>query len=573
MLQQLSILGPNNELDYKELNSLYLNKEQCKLYGNGKSVVDPNYIDSLEGRIDRSTRIDLIVHGQRVNENGVEKHYSLYADPTKVSPTFILFNTIGIKSQGKPLYLHFWGCYGGLASKDIIYLPEGSILVTHCSSHRTSINLQSLFSEKKSLANCIDTSVSPYQEIMNNLPYYFRNFKFTQIYYDKIYRFKPNLDITKVLSSDNCLIDYLNEFKTFYHSLHPALKLSSNLDIPNITEYHKNIFKLGYLMEEIEASKTDEIKEILAEHIEELSKLDLDGFTLFHYSSLRGNETVFNMLLPYINNINIAVPTDNSTPLYLSSAKGFFDIAKTLLDLGANPNILTKDYNESPLFMAAAQGHVKVAELLLQRHANINQPNINGSFPLYLASQNGHTDVVKLLLKYGAEVDLAILKSKSTSLYIACDKNHYEIVKILLEHGAEANVQVLYNLTPLYIAIDNNNKDIVSLLLAHGANPNVQILNNLTPLYTAITNNSKDIVSLLLEHGANPNLVIKNGKTIIDLTKEAFQETPSEELHEILDLCERYASDHMHEHIVKEESVLENFTYDNIMDTMGDSCL
>ncbi|MDB6059839.1 MAG: tankyrase-2 isoform [Verrucomicrobiales bacterium] len=245
--------------------------------------------------------------------------------------------------------------------------------------------------------------------------------------------------------------------------------------------------------------------------------------------------------------INVAVNSDDGTPLQKACIHGHLKVAEFLLANGANINVRTEKVSP-PLICAAVHGHKALVDLLLSKGADIetqstvtyhyqtalmcaafrgfktitqtllehgakvNATDDTGRTAVHRAAENGYPEIAELLLTNKARVDATTLEKK-TPLHLACDANRVDVVKVLVDHGADVNAKSDGGFTPLLNASEHGQLDVASFLLEHGANIDDAVSNNWTqaefrgfrPINFAISRNDVKLLKLLLEHHANPN--------------------------------------------------------------------
>jgi ankyrin repeat protein len=94
----------------------------------------------------------------------------------------------------------------------------------------------------------------------------------------------------------------------------------------------------------------------------------------------------------------------------------------------------------SPLHIATMYGFIGMVTLLLQNGTNVSSINNKNETRLHmLCFYGGHMNILTLLLQSGADVNLNMHNTSSTStpLQIACDKGYVDTVTILIQYGAD----------------------------------------------------------------------------------------------------------------------------------------
>lgn len=262
----------------------------------------------------------------------------------------------------------------------------------------------------------------------------------------------------------------------------------------------------------------------------------LDGETMLHNFTTRGDEEVVKMLLglkqyglninlpdargrtplhlvnkPTIANLllengaDINAKSSEGTPLYEAAAKGKIDIVKLLVEKGADINIASD--RMTALHIAAYRGKFDVLKLLVQEGGDVNLKTEDGKTVLYEAIRGGHSNIVKWLIDRGADVQ-ACDPSIVRYAVLGCD---LDTVKLLMDKGAKINANSLEDEgTALHSAVSHHKGDVVRLLLDNGADVNVKNKNGDTPMHLA---ESIDVVKLLTAKGASGTAKNNDGRT------------------------------------------------------------
>ena len=112
-----------------------------------------------------------------------------------------------------------------------------------------------------------------------------------------------------------------------------------------------------------------------------------------------------------------------------------------MVSQGANVSAVDKK-GSTTLHKAAFNGNAQCVQVLLQKGVNVNTKDTENTTPLHNAVYNGHTEVVfnmsmgvthnkvDLLVSYGAEVNCATAKYKSTPLHFAAFNGYLDCMKV-----------------------------------------------------------------------------------------------------------------------------------------------
>ncbi len=171
----------------------------------------------------------------------------------------------------------------------------------------------------------------------------------------------------------------------------------------------------------------------------------MGGMSALHHAVRQGNVAAVEALLDGGANVNVATPTDHTTPLLMAAINGQFDVALRLIARGADPNI-ESTAGATPLY------------------ATINQQWAPRSrFPQPQAIQNqkaGYLDVMTALLKAHADPNVRI---KTHLWYFAFNNCG----------NANCGLENLEGTTAFWRAAYATDVDAMKLLVAYGADPNI----------------------------------------------------------------------------------------------------
>jgi ankyrin repeat protein len=154
--------------------------------------------------------------------------------------------------------------------------------------------------------------------------------------------------------------------------------------------------------------------------------------------------------------------------------KNNIDLIRTLIN---NDNVNLHKNGTTPLHHASSIGNTEVVKLLIEKGADINVKNNFGSTPLHYASNEGNTEVVKLLIDNGADINVKD-RADTTPLHKASFKGHTEVVNLLIENGADIHVKDNSGDTPLKVANEYGRTEVVHLLFEKGAGDQIDDVDN-----------------------------------------------------------------------------------------------
>jgi hypothetical protein len=448
-LKGVLIIGPDIEVGEDKLpllRKMYL-KENYLVIGDGKKNVTVNDLMLLAGKIDPGTRIDITAHGTL---NADKEHCLQLNGVHKTSNILTIIGNIG---GNLPVNVHLWSCFGGSAYKDVVYLPTGSVLVTHGPLDATTIPSLELFA----LENMITkrqkklSYVPPSKEFIDNIPSEAIQSEIFSTHIDnKEYHFFIQPKLSEVISDTEKYLDQVSiDFNRFYSEIHSkviSLDIHENiyfreptLTIQSISEYQKENFLLGYFIYKcgvgelngiLEENIFSENQEIIASIINKKINLATPLFNAIG----KNNKIVVAMLLKYNADPNLSA-LNGYTPLHKAVNEGYKDVVDLLLSYNANPNSITDKGGFTPLGFAAKLDNGEIVESLLNYNANPNLVDKQGFTPMAAAAAKGNAIVLCSFLKY--KVDPNIQDYAITPLIAAIGMGHKHIVMTLIKCGTE----------------------------------------------------------------------------------------------------------------------------------------
>lgn len=193
------------------------------------------------------------------------------------------------------------------------------------------------------------------------------------------------------------------------------------------------------LMEAVEASDIEHVKELLQEEVD-MNTTDSEGRTAAMIATYNNDIEIVKLLIDAGADVNIQDNMENNPFLY-AGAEGYLDILKLTIEAGADPTI-TNRYGGTALIPAAEHGYVDVIkELLTKTNTDVNHVNDLGWTALLEAiilndGYETQQQTIKLLIKHGADVTIAD-NNNVTPIQHAREKGFKEIEQILLGAGAK----------------------------------------------------------------------------------------------------------------------------------------
>ncbi|CAM9216900.1 unnamed protein product [Choristocarpus tenellus] len=192
-------------------------------------------------------------------------------------------------------------------------------------------------------------------------------------------------------------------------------------------------------------------------------KHKLEGHTMLHLASMRGHQSVVELLLKEGANPDLRDRRECLTPLMWAAQLGHTSIARVLLEGGADADEMDQE-ELSAMHWAARMGKEDVIAVLLGHRAEVDGVDYDGNSPLMWAARGGHERCVALLLDGGAQTS-ARDENGNTSLHFACQGGHTAVVSALLDHGAEVEAQDYWKFTPVHRACSQGHDEVIAVLL------------------------------------------------------------------------------------------------------------
>ncbi|MBS4164674.1 Uncharacterized protein PRO82_002005 [Candidatus Protochlamydia amoebophila] len=224
-----------------------------------------------------------------------------------------------------------------------------------------------------------------------------------------------------------------------------------------------------------------EIVELLLSYDFDITYLDNDGYSVFHYCvdcnlKVEAKVDILKKLIQYAESSGytdmIAKAVNEDGPNSLSMAIEYngdsLELVKELLPYYCD------EINERPyLSMAISMGQVEVARLLLEVGAKTDfQQCYDGWLPWYWAVFRGNLEIIKLLLEFSTDLHEINAEDENgmTILHLATRDLHLEMMELLLsQEKIDLEIQDNRGHTPLDIAIESGYYEGIKLLIHSGA--------------------------------------------------------------------------------------------------------
>jgi ankyrin repeat protein len=130
-----------------------------------------------------------------------------------------------------------------------------------------------------------------------------------------------------------------------------------------------------------------------------------DGMTALHWSALKGNDDLAQMLLYAGAYVEAKTRVSAYTPLHLASKGGHASMVHTLLGSGAEATAVTTT-GATTLMFAAMAGDVETTNALLDHGVDVNATeSSSGQTALMFAAAYGRANLIPLLTAVGADVE------------------------------------------------------------------------------------------------------------------------------------------------------------------------
>ena len=136
-----------------------------------------------------------------------------------------------------------------------------------------------------------------------------------------------------------------------------------------------------------------------------------------------------------------AAQGDGMTALHWSALRGDMELAELLVEAGAALDPVTRIGSHTPLHVAARAGQGDVVAFLASSGADVQARTDTDVTPLHLAASAGDVRAIDALVAAGAEVDAQEGQWDQTPLMFAAALGRVDAVGALLEAGADASVR------------------------------------------------------------------------------------------------------------------------------------
>lgn len=152
----------------------------------------------------------------------------------------------------------------------------------------------------------------------------------------------------------------------------------------------------------------------------------------------RGDVSAVRSLLRQGADVN-AAQGDGMTALHWSALRGDIEISEVLIYAGANLEATTRVGGHTPLLVAARTGHPALVIALADAGADVSAHSSTGVTALHFIAGAGDRGALETLIAHGAVVDALEWASGQTPLFFAADRGRTDAVQALIEAGANVN--------------------------------------------------------------------------------------------------------------------------------------
>jgi ankyrin repeat protein len=192
--------------------------------------------------------------------------------------------------------------------------------------------------------------------------------------------------------------------------------------------------------------------------------------------------------------------------LTASLKAGHKHLAEALIKEKANVNILDSA-GMTPLFYAITAADDNLCKLMIKNGAKKDAVSPqDGRCVLHVAIQNRNQAVAQALVVAMCNVQTVHPKDGRTALHLACSLRMKSMVDILIQHGAGVNTQSAVGDTPLRLAVQARDLATVETLCDNGADVNKMNQAGCAPIHAALAAGEVDLARFLVSRGADLQL-------------------------------------------------------------------
>ncbi len=301
------------------------------------------------------------------------------------------------------------------------------------------------------------------------------------------------------------------------------------------------------------------------------------GMTPLLFAVRQGYADIVTTLLDAGVDVNQPKGGDRSSPLLVAAVNGQFDIGKMLLERGADPN-LASDAGVTPLYATInlqwaphsyypqprAQFHqetnyLEFMKLLLDKGADPNARlerkvwytsynsdlsgvDETGATPFWRAAYGADVDAMKLLVRYGADPNIATMKTAGRALDPdavgpaggeSTGKDFSGVPPVAVGGPGVPPILAASGEAYGWSFTANSHRYAPTGMLAAvrylvdelHADVNARDADGNTPLHNAASRGDNDMVKFLVSKGADVTALNRKGQTVADMANGPFQRT------------------------------------------------
>ena len=201
---------------------------------------------------------------------------------------------------------------------------------------------------------------------------------------------------------------------------------------------------------------------------------DLDGNTLLHAATTKGNIELLDIILQKVPHLDVeATNLHGQTPILLAAARRKWNFCFRLAAVGVRTGCADSNgYQLLHYVVNDEDALLSVEDKLFSKELPLLEArNVNGDTPLLIAGYNRFAAVVERLIDMGADVEAANNQGLSLFMHAAC-VGSIAIVRLLLQRGCVKDIDAENSLNgriALNYAASEGHVHIVRTLLEHDA--------------------------------------------------------------------------------------------------------
>ncbi|MCH9754084.1 MAG: ankyrin repeat domain-containing protein [Alphaproteobacteria bacterium] len=552
-LDYIVVLGPRHSRELVEYYKRQAESEGSSILviGDGEENIQPDKLVTTLAELPTTELTDnTIIHfhthaDPSSPERASRSDLLLHIDYRTPYTTEEIFRRIGDRLQ-RPVNIHIWSCFSGIAAHDVEHLPLGSTLTTHSDPayHSvTELNSAALGHNLKKTRGAFplhNPIVRHIDSICSN-PSTFLSFainvgakrsafisEVTELEYSteellkhqrrEIEKFKKYIGSIRRDSVKGCasLMEQLSDFDEFKVRLREDIVKKPPPFIVQLQEDTINDYQVALLI-----AKGSQCAEILGdpERDEEAAKslnakraveklvtngtLKLRnpyGVTPLYATCIGGNPKAIRFIARKARDSVNFQDSQGRVALHAACVQNHLPAVRVLLECGADPNIFDRESGITPLHISCRNRSPEIALCLLSNHADPEVVDAEKQTPLELTEAQDQTFIVKLLelarkdintrvidILAHQKVNLAALDEEGLpQMHYACGyESQIPVIQSFLRNGVSLETQDRFKRTPLHMAAGYSEPEVLRFLINEGANIHALDDEELTPLAVA----------------------------------------------------------------------------------------